>query len=65
MMTTFCDTFLDDCRTVVDVIHGNRKISLGRVASAGSGTYRRDVSKWVIGYILRRRVGGRDRRLYQ
>ena len=36
----------------MDVIHGNKKISLGRVASAGSGTYRRDISEWVIGYIL-------------
>lgn len=48
----FLSTFLDDCRTVVDVIHGNKKLSLGRVASAGSGTYRRDISQWVIGYIL-------------
>lgn len=48
----FLSTFLDDCRTVVDVIHGNKKLSLGRVASAGSGTYRRDISRWVIGYIL-------------
>lgn len=48
----FLGTFLDDCRTVVDVIHGNKKLSLGRVASAGSGTYRRDISQWVIGYIL-------------
>ena len=48
----FLGTFLEDCRTVVDVIHGNKKISLGRVASAGSGTYRRDISEWVIGYIL-------------
>lgn len=48
----FLDTFLNDCRTVVDVIHGNKKISLGRMASAGSGTYRRDISQWVIGYIL-------------
>ena len=48
----FLDTFLNDCRTVVDVIHGNKKLSLGRVASAGSGTYRRDISQWVIGYIL-------------
>lgn len=48
----FLGTFLEDCRTVVDVIHGNKKISLGRVASAGSGTYRRDVSEWVIGYLL-------------
>ena len=48
----FLSTFLNDCRTVVDVIHGNKKLSLGRVASAGSGTYRRDISRWVIGYIL-------------
>lgn len=48
----FLGTFLDDCRTVVDVIHGNKKISLGKMASAGSGAYRRDISQWVIGYIL-------------
>lgn len=48
----FFGTFADDCRTVVDVIHGNRKISLGRMASAGSGTFRRDISPWVIGYII-------------
>lgn len=48
----FLGTFLDDCRTAVDVIHGNKKISLGKMASAGSGTYRRDISQWVIGYIL-------------
>ena len=48
----FLGALLDDCRTVVDVIHGNKKISLGRMASAGSGFYRRDISPWVIGYIL-------------
>lgn len=48
----FYDTFLEDCKTVVDVLHGNKKISLGRMASAGSGTYKKDVSQWVIGYIL-------------
>lgn len=48
----FLGKFLEDCRTVVDVLHGNKKISLGRMASAGSGTYRRDISQWVIGYIL-------------
>lgn len=48
----FLDVLLQDCRTVVDVIHGNKKISLGRMASAGSGFYRRDISRWVIGYIL-------------
>ena len=44
------DTFLEDCRTMVDVIHGNRSLELGR--GLGSGSYREDVSPWVIGYIL-------------
>lgn len=48
----FYGTFLKDCKTVVDVIHGQKKISLGRMASAGSGTYNHDISQWVIGYIL-------------
>lgn len=48
----FYDTFLEDCRIAVDVIHGRRKINLGRMASAGSGTYNKDISNWVIGYIL-------------
>lgn len=48
----FLKTFLNDCRTMVNVIHGKQKILLGRVASAGSGTYSHDVSRWVIGYIL-------------
>ena len=48
----FYDKFLDDCKTMLDVIHGNKKISLGRMASAGSGTYQYDISPWVIGYIL-------------
>lgn len=48
----FLDTLLNDCRTVVDVLHGNKKISLGRMASAGSGFYRWDISQWVIGYII-------------
>ena len=42
--------FLDDCKTLVDVLHGQRILSLGR--GLGSGSYRRDVSPWVIGYIL-------------
>lgn len=50
--TDFLDVLLEDCRTMVDVLHGNKKISMGRMASAGSGFYRRDVSPWVIGYIL-------------
>lgn len=48
----FYGTFLNDCKTVIDVVHGKKKLSLGRMASAGSGTYNHDISEWVIGYIL-------------
>ena len=48
----FFDTFSRDCITMVDVIHGNKKLSLGRMASAGHGSYKKDVSPWVIAYIL-------------
>ncbi len=48
----FYDTFLNDCKTMIDVVHGNKKISLGRAASSGSGSYLKDISEWVIGYIL-------------
>lgn len=48
----FKERFLSDCRTMLDVIHGNKKIGLGRMASAGSGVYMNDISQWVIGYIL-------------
>ena len=46
----FLQTFLDDCRTVVDILHGKKSLSLGY--GLGSGSYRNDVSQWVIGYIL-------------
>lgn len=48
----FYDTFLENSKIMIDVIHGKRKLNLGRVASAGHGTYKNDVSDWVIGYIL-------------
>ncbi len=48
----FYNTFSEHCKIMVDVIHGERKLNLGRVASAGHGTYNNDVSKWVIAYIL-------------
>lgn len=48
----FYDTFLKNCKTMIDVIHGERKLSLGSMASAGHGTYKKDISPWVIGYIL-------------
>ncbi|MFR5846717.1 MAG: hypothetical protein ACLUEU_13640 [Oscillospiraceae bacterium] len=46
----FLDAFIEDGRTLVDVLHGNKKISLGR--GTGSGFYNKDVSRWFIGYIL-------------
>ena len=48
----FYDTFLENSKIMVDIIHGERKLNLGRVASAGHGTYKNDISPWVIGYIL-------------
>lgn len=48
----FKERFISDCRTMLDVVHGNKKISLGRMASAGSGSYHHDISQWIIGYIL-------------
>ena len=46
----FLQTLLDDCRTVVDILHGKKSLTLGY--GVGSGSYRKDVSDWVIGYIL-------------
>lgn len=48
----FFDTFLADCRTAVDVIHGRKTIKLGKNAVMGTGSFRKDVSPWVIGYVL-------------
>lgn len=39
-----------DTRTVIDAIHGQRMVELGRVA--GTGSYRWDISPWVLGYIV-------------
>ena len=46
----FLQTLLDDSQTLVDILHGKKNLSLGR--GLGSGSYRKDVSDWVIGYIL-------------
>jgi hypothetical protein len=46
----FRQALLDDCRTLVDILHGQKNLSLGY--GLGSGSYRKDVSQWVIGYIL-------------
>ena len=41
---------MEDGKTIVDIIHGE-KFLLGRDGD-GSGFYRHDVSRWVLGYIL-------------
>lgn len=46
----FVDTFIKDGKNLIDIIHGKKKLSLGR--GIGSGFYKRDISPWVIGYIL-------------
>ncbi len=46
----FRQTLIDDCRTVVDILHGKKNLSLGY--GLGSGSYRKDVSRWVLGYII-------------
>ena len=46
----FLQALMDDSKTLVDILHGERSLSLGR--GLGSGSYRKDVSPWVIGYIL-------------
>ncbi len=44
-------TFSDDCRTMIDVIHGKKSLALS-YGNKGNGSFRKDVSPWVIGYIL-------------
>lgn len=46
----FIGALIDDSRTLVDIIHGNKQFSLSE--DLGSGTYNNDISPWVIGYIL-------------
>lgn len=46
----FLGTFLEDARTLINILHGRQMFSLGY--GTGSGSYHHDVSPWVIGYIL-------------
>lgn len=48
----FFDKFLSDSKAMIDVIHGNKKLFWGEIKNAGYGSYLKDISKWVIGYIL-------------
>lgn len=45
-------TFIGDCKALADVLHGRRTLSGLWRNDRGSGAYRRDVSPWVIGYLL-------------
>ena len=44
------DTFISDCKKLVDIIHGQKRIRFN--SNYGSGTYKWDISPYVIGYIL-------------
>lgn len=48
----FMDSFLENAKAAIDVIHGRKKIQLGRGANSASGTFKKDISDFVIGYIL-------------
>lgn len=43
---------IDNCLVAVDVIHGRKKIRLGRNAESATGSFKLDVSDWVIGYVI-------------
>ena len=46
----FYGKMLEDVKILCDVIHGNRTISVND--EYGNGIYNKDISPWVIGYIL-------------
>lgn len=46
----FFGQMIEDSKIVSDVIHGKRKILTKK--KYGNGNYQKDISKWVIGYIL-------------
>lgn len=46
----FLNQFIEDGKTLIDILHGKKKYYVGR--GVGSGSYRHDISPWVIGYIL-------------
>ncbi|HRW12276.1 MAG TPA: hypothetical protein P5549_04060 [Syntrophomonas sp.] len=46
----FFENLITNCRIAVDVIHGQRLITLNK--GAGIGNYRKDVSPWTLGFIV-------------
>ncbi len=49
---SFLGQFTENSIIAVDVIHGRRKLSLSKNGVFGYGDYTKDVSPWVIGYII-------------
>jgi len=47
---SFLGTMLEDSKTLVNIIHGRQKLQLGE--GLGTGSYTKDISPWVLGYIL-------------
>lgn len=46
----FRGKMLEDSKKIVDIIHGRKKISMND--KYGNGIYKKDISKWTIGFIL-------------
>lgn len=44
----FYDILKQDLRSAIDIVHGKKNILLNR--GRGLGTYRKDISSWVLGY---------------
>lgn len=49
---SFAGAFLRDCKQAVDVIHGRKSIGTDAPRNVAKGTFRNDISPWVIGYII-------------
>ena len=41
----FYETFLQDCRTMLDVVHGQRRLAAQQVQSAGYGSYKKEYGR--------------------
>jgi len=46
----FYKTLKEDSINVVDIVHGRKSIAINKLK--GSGRYRKDVSPWVLGYVI-------------
>lgn len=44
------DKFIEDTKTIIDIIHGNK--TLARVPGYAGGKYEKDISPYVMGFIL-------------